>query len=413
MAALPPIVSANAVPYSVGLWTLASGLSKVHTTWKWITWGNTYTNKDNILGLGVGHALDFMLPDSTILKMPAVPFLIGSRLLDLFSQEDALKTSYQRWKEAAWFVIPVNPKVELVKKSSLNIVFSRYTITWWKTASLTAAIRTQRIFMATLSLGFETFKLTMRIMDIVELVTLDPVKINMIARQSLQEGGVHVPRCLNAMVRNKHVFLERLHNPQNILNCGIKALGSDPEQILAKADDLFEHLGTGLDAYKAASETVGDATVAFIKKGAGDIASLFISPELVHEWFFDPQQEANWWHPITKKEGRLIPAELITAKNPKHYKSVPVMYTEILVKKTSNTTRTPSTPPPNLYAISKSPSKSTGRALFTSPVKQKSRKSPHLDASTPVKQKSSNQKLPKCRELPLFDDSTSLLIETI
>lgn len=365
MSMPPSIISASAVPYSMGLWTVASALSKVNSIWRW---SKTYTNPDNIAPLAAGHLLDFVLPDSTLMRLPAVPFLIGSRLLDLFSQEDALKASYERWKDAVWFVIPVNPKAELVKKSCLNIIVSRYTITWWKTASLKAAIRTKRIVLATLNLGCETFKLIMRIMDIVELITLDPAKMSNIARQSLCEGGVHVPRCLEALGDNRYVFLDRLHDPKNVLNIAVKTLGGEPEKLQESADSLFEKLDSGLKAYKRMNETIGDATVSFVKRGLFDIAGYFIDPELVGKWFYDPSKESNFWRTVPTG-GRLINKECITAQKHKDKLVDPPVYLEII---TGSGKETPSPGPAsspllNLTASSLSPSAPVGKRVFRTP----------------------------------------------
>lgn len=262
-------LSEQTVKYSASLWYSAATLSNVHWVWKAYIKGKTYGNPDNWMGLAAGHTIDFFIGDNVLLKLPAFPFLIGSRFLDLFEQEDALIKSYQKWKKTLKGTQPICYKSTNDHGRFASLFFSNYTIYWIKSKSYNISIRTQRIFGATLKMTGESFKLLMRLMDIVEMITIDPAKWRELASQGVKEGGVHIPKCLYTLSRNKDIFIRRLQSHEKGINSALKLLGAKK----LKADDmidnvryLFSYTEKGLDVYKKTSEMVGQSLVNLFKK---------------------------------------------------------------------------------------------------------------------------------------------------
>ena len=91
----------------LGFWQAAIVLKKIHRFWQYSIRLRPYANPDNFFGLGVGYALNFVLGQNRLLKLPALPFLVGTRLLDLFEQEDAFRRSCRHWKETLRGVQPI------------------------------------------------------------------------------------------------------------------------------------------------------------------------------------------------------------------------------------------------------------------------------------------------------------------
>jgi hypothetical protein len=361
----PALIPAAESAYLMQLGKFASGLSHVHGVWKWYRYGELF-NKDNALGLGVGHLVDFILPDSTILKLPAVPFYVGAQLLRLFSTEDAVVGAWGDLKQAVFCTIPVNPKTKWITKSSLNYVVSRYTLTWWINDFKTIAIRTHAIAICTLQLVLESFKLVMRIMDVIEIFTLDPDKIKAIAKQSIRQAGVDVPLCLNALVKNQNVFLERLGN-KTVFGYGVEAIGGDPEKVKEAVQTLFNKMETGLDIYQKVSETFGDGVICFVKKGFFDIGSTAVGDEKMRALYDPDSDESNCFRTI-KPESKSV--GLISFENVRKRKSKEEKVEPIKVTPPPVTPKTPLVVTPkrsSVYDLSKRKDK---EKFFQSPKKR-------------------------------------------
>ncbi len=245
-------IFATGAPVSFGFWQAALLLKKVHRTWQYVIRVKSYTNPDNFFGLGVGHALNFALGQNRLLKLPALPFLVGTRLLDLFEQEDAFRASCRHFREGIRCVQPIT----LVEELSSHLP---YRFKWWlKAKRLT--IRIQRIALATFGVMREAFHLTMRIMDVVELVTFDSQRLQQLIDLSVQEGALNIPRCLKALHRNKGALVARLHNNKGTLNRLLKRLGAKKttaDNLTASAQAAIEHLYEWTNAYEALGQALG------------------------------------------------------------------------------------------------------------------------------------------------------------
>jgi hypothetical protein len=238
-----PILSED-VHCSLGFWHAALLLKKVHRIWQFSGRVQSYSNPDNFLGLGVGYALNFALGQNRLLKLPALPFLIGARLLDLFEQEDALHRASRRWKEAVKSVQPITVIAPLG---------------YWQLKARRLIIRVQRIAVSTLQVAKEGFKLIMRIMDVLELVTFDPHRLQGQIDLSVQEGALNIPRCLHALNRNKIVLLKRLEGKREIIDRLLKRMGAkkaSADTVIGIAKSGIENLHGWVKSYEAVAQGV-------------------------------------------------------------------------------------------------------------------------------------------------------------
>lgn len=229
-----------------GVWTVAVVLKKIHRFWQYSIRVKPYTNPDNFFGLGLGYALNFVLGQNRLLKLPALPFLVGTRLLDLFEQEDAFRNTCQRWKEAF--------------KGTQPIVILRGQKAAYGSFCPRCLVRIQRVALATLGISREGFVLLMRMMDVLELITFDSQQLEKLVDLGVREGALNIPRCLNALNRNKEVLIQRLNGKKEALDGVMKRLGAKKtrgEAVVAVAKNAIEHLHEWTQAYEAIAQAVG------------------------------------------------------------------------------------------------------------------------------------------------------------
>jgi hypothetical protein len=276
---MPPVVNTGilagqGVDFSASFWSIAAGMNKIHCVWKYYIKGMTYLNPDNFFGLSAGLVYETIIGDRLLLKLPTVPFFVMTRFLDLFEQEDVWAQQYHHWRQAIRCVQPFPAKA--------IVDCALYKISWFSCNVHCLFLRLQRIVFCTLHLGLESFKLVMRIMDIVELITLDPAKLGGFANQSVRESGLHIPRCLSVLVKNKVVIIQRLNQKKGGIEGALKLLGCkkiEAKDVITSVESMIADCEKGLEYYDQASSCVGEAVKNLGKKCIYDW-----SPEAIKQW---------------------------------------------------------------------------------------------------------------------------------
>ncbi len=243
------------------MWSIGAMVSKVHGIWKLYIKGTTYLNPDNFFGLSAGLMYESLIGDRTLLKLPTVPFFIMAKFLDLFEQEDAWENSFRLWKEALYGAQPIH--------ADYTQAISRYKISWIRYQCQQLIGRIQRIAARTFQFAWDSVQLILRIMDIVEFITLDPAKLNALLTVSVRESGLNIPRCLNTLVQNKSVFLKRLEQKEAGIEQALQLLEAKTTHaadILEKVKALLDKCEHGLVLYEKASTAVGSALKELGKK---------------------------------------------------------------------------------------------------------------------------------------------------
>ncbi len=292
----PSLLSSNSIFDTKEIWTLSGVFYKVRRSWKWYRYKEIYGDPKNFLGLIGGNALSYVVP--TFVKIPAISFYAGSLLLDLFKQQDTCFHAWSQWKQAVYGVHPINAYPTYIQKSKTAFFSSHSTITWWMSASKHGLIRTQRIACSSFHLGFELFKLTMRVMDLMDLVTLDPNKIKENAEQAFREGAVHGPKVLKALSKNKIVFTSRLRQIEPFATKALKACGA-PENsfktLETSLNSFFSSVESWLGWYDNVSTTSGEAFTDLGAKALHDIA-----PTSLQKYI--PVNRNSWWNPHAERK---------------------------------------------------------------------------------------------------------------
>lgn len=279
-------LSSQGVNYPATLWTIAAALKRIHAVWQVAIQGQFYINPNNYYGIIVGRILKSI--DNPFVSYPTVPFFIMARFLDLFEQEDQWNQSKAKWLEALARVHPIHIKFKLSEQKTVFFI-SKHTLFWFKVNTYTILIRVQRIAMATLDFGLQSFKLLMRIMDIVDLINFD---WNTLVQRSTAESGVHVPRGLAVIIKpeNKERFMKRLEGKTNNLISAGHIYGIERSKAVEVAKVFFESLEFGLFYYEKTAGIFGDAVISLIKQGIYDW-----SPQAVKNYLqkhrLDPDSE--------------------------------------------------------------------------------------------------------------------------
>ena len=99
--------------------------------------------------------------------------------------------------------------------------------------------------MATLGLANEGFLLLMRMMDVLEMITFDSRRLQQLVDLGVKEGALNIPRCLNALNRNKDVLIQRLNGKKEALEGVLKRLGARKtraDDVIAAAETAIQRL---------------------------------------------------------------------------------------------------------------------------------------------------------------------------
>jgi len=322
----PSILTANNVAYWSGLWYVASFVEKTRVFWKVKLLGETY-HPNNLAGIAAGTVaeglLDLWLPGGKMLKIGMYPFLIGSRIYDLFLQENKFQQACNEWKDAVYGVQPVYHEFKLVEKSFLTYLFSRYTLTEWKIGLLNLETRIKRIFWETVQVIVQTYYLINRIIDVIEVISFDIDKIKRICEEHFREGVVHGSKCMNALIGYKHTILQRLSSKSSNLHRGLRHLGIDPRAVKEKVVSFYDFTEPKMDAFNSISEYIGSYFISFFGTAGSQGAKALGYQKEYHKYIYNPYLDSN--NPLSEAHTYLeskvaLPKQSITLQNPPNRK---------------------------------------------------------------------------------------------
>lgn len=292
------IISSESVKTSAGVLQFAATLTTIHRVfWKKWVWTQVYGNHNNWLALGLGHLIYSKLGNSTITQAIAMSIFYAYQLLNYFQQQDVFVESCRRFLESVQCRRPicVEPSREPAQKK--HFLWNDRQINHLVCRMKSVNIRIMRILASIWDVILNGFKLTMRIMDVAELITLDPSKLQKIATKSIKEGGVYIPHVLKELSKNKEAFLSRLEQEEKTINKFLQNNGMAKfkgKEITNIARTIFVEMETVLKGYELISDTVGTA----IKDGLLHIIYHFIPGDNSRAWFkenvYDPDLP-NFW----------------------------------------------------------------------------------------------------------------------
>lgn len=225
------------------LWTALTAINKAHGVWRWYRRAELYTNPNNFAQLLAGHALNLVIGDTLVVKIAAQCLLIATRVLECVQQQAdvvkagrsllaAIKGNYSPAETVSW------------KTLSPNTIISPST-QYWARSTINAIIqRVDRIGRCVLTLLWESFALSMKILDTVDAFCLSPHTKN----EGLNEGLVNAVKWLDALADNKEALLDGLTDNKAVIvrilegsPLTFDSLRSGVERTLEKTEAVQKH----------------------------------------------------------------------------------------------------------------------------------------------------------------------------
>ncbi len=202
------------------IWTVFTGLNKVHNIWRWYRRAELYRQPDNLFQLFTGHIVNMVIGDSLLLRVAAQSLLIATRLLECAQQQAIVTDTAYEW----WVALKGNyPKPLSISWDNCKGfgLFSASTVYWWKISTLAIYHRVHRVALLTWNLCVESFKLSMAIMDVIDVFYWSPTVKN----EAINESFINLSKWLDNLVNNKEELLSGLHSNQTLIE---KLLASTP-----------------------------------------------------------------------------------------------------------------------------------------------------------------------------------------
>jgi hypothetical protein len=187
------------------LWTGFTALNKVHGLWRWYRRVDLYTQPNTLSQLLAGHVVNFAIGDKLLLRVAAQCLLISTRVLDCSRQQVKLCDAAQQW---IWAVKGHYPKPNRQKwHKQPNHAWSSPSSTHWIKIQWKAFVnRIQRVIECTAMVFFQCFKLSMRIMDAIDVFSLSPYTSN----EGVNELFVNAMKWMDNIVENNEELLNGL-----------------------------------------------------------------------------------------------------------------------------------------------------------------------------------------------------------
>jgi hypothetical protein len=234
-------------------WSGFTALNTVHGLWRWYRRYELYSKPDTLGQLLAGHLLNLTLGDVVILRVAAQCLLIATRIMECAKQQAVLCNSARKcWKSAFQGYYPQPIKQKWVSRAKSHW-FSPSTIGWLQTRGQAFCNRISRIIECTYKVFFHCFKLSLQLMDVMDVICLSPYTQN----EGITEIFVNTVKCLDTLVNNKEELLSGLESNKPIIE---KILCNSPityDRLHSTISQTLEKSETFYDTAKAVSHATG------------------------------------------------------------------------------------------------------------------------------------------------------------
>lgn len=225
------------------LWAILTSLNQVHTVWRWYRRANLYSNPDNFSQLLGGHAINFVLGESTLLKIAAQSLLIATRLLACTRQQKSLYRECLRLITAFKGYYPAPVDTPWMTNSS-PLLCSPSSLYEWKVFSLSLWHRISRIALIITKIFIKTFTLSMCMMDTIDAFYISPTTKNV----AINECCLNIIQWLDTLVDKKETLLQGITENKEIIERILKGspftyiqLETSVASALATTERLQQH----------------------------------------------------------------------------------------------------------------------------------------------------------------------------
>lgn len=236
------------------LWSGFATLNSIHGLWRWYRRYELYSKPDTLAQLLAGHVLHLTLGDMVVLKVAAQCLLIATRIMECAKQQSVLCNSARKW----WKVVIQGHYPQPIKQKWGTHVkhhwISPSSSGWLQTKCTAFWNRIIRVIECTYKIFFHCFKLSMQLMDVLDVLSLSPYTQN----EGVTELFVNTVKCLNDIVENKEELLSGLESNKPIIE---KILLNSPvtyDRLHSTVAQIIEKTESVSDVAKAVSISTGD-----------------------------------------------------------------------------------------------------------------------------------------------------------
>jgi len=247
------------------LWSAFSVASQIHGVWRWARRAELYSNPDNFAQLLAGHVVNFVIGDMMLIRVAAQALLVATRLLGCVQQQTALMEQGQRWMDAVSGHYPKPIKVSW-DRSGVNPCCSPSFTHYCKVTAVTIKERIIRIASETFVLFVEAFKLSMKMMDTIDTLSLNPAQ----RYDGVTESFVNITKLLDSLIANKEELMEGLNGNKGTI---IRLLQGSPisyEQLHSAVEKTLEQTENVQSVFKKGRKLTGDFFIDGTKRLVND-----------------------------------------------------------------------------------------------------------------------------------------------
>lgn len=212
------------------LWTAFTALNKVHGIWRWYRKAELYSNPNNLTQLLTGHLVNFVVGDMLMVRIAAQCLLISTRILQCVQQQEILHNACQKWLETVKGDYPQPYKRHWVSHQT-SFWISPSSAGWLEANGSYIYERLKKIAECTAVVFFHSFKLSMNMMDVIDVFNMSPSTRN----EGINEFFINGMKCLDTLVKNKKELLHGLDENRVII-----------EKILYRSPISYDQLHTSV-----------------------------------------------------------------------------------------------------------------------------------------------------------------------
>lgn len=193
------------------MWTLFSILNNVHGVWRWYRQFELYRNPNNFLQLLSGHTLNFAVGDYAIVRLAAQCICVATRMMDCVKQQAIVYEAGNRCIDAIAGHYPAPVKYSWPKGDVK--VLSPSSVQWMKVRTQKVADQTTRISKTALTFFKELGILSMKIMDVMDVIYWTPET----GRRVVNESFVNLSKWVNEAAENKEEILDGMKKNREVI----------------------------------------------------------------------------------------------------------------------------------------------------------------------------------------------------
>lgn len=246
------------------LWTAFTALNKVHGAWRWYRRVDLYTKPNTLSQLLAGHVVNFAIGDMLVLRVAAQCLLISTRVLECAQQQAKLSEALQKW---IWTLKGYysQPNRQNWNKQPKYVWQSPSSIDWFKRQWQAFKDRVERIVECTAMVFFHCFKLSMRLMDAIDVFCMSPYT----SSDGVNELFVNAMKWMDNIVENNEELLKGIETNKPLI-----------EKILQNSPITYSHLHTTVLKTLEKTETIYHKAKTI--SSIGDGALIELGSRIVH-----------------------------------------------------------------------------------------------------------------------------------